>query len=710
MLPKHLGLLFSALLLLANALFAQPTFNPDTVKAGRFDNGKMWTFDNPPVDFFEKEYGFRPSDAWLLKARKASLRFTGAGGTGSFVSPDGLIMTNHHVAREAGTQIEKPGENFNENGFYAASRAEERRIPGLFVEQLEKILDITDLVQAEVMKGKSDSERVFLRDQALAKLRNEFSEKPEWKDLNVQAITFYSGGKFSLYGFKRYDDLRLVFLPELQLGYFGGDYDNFTYPRYALDATFVRAYDENGNPCKTPDYYKFNTDGVRENEPVFIVGNPGSTERLSSIAQLEFNRDMLLPVQLQFLRGQSAALKAYNQTAKSDSILNVIFGLENSIKALSGQLKGLQDAYLFARKKAFEKDFRAKVAATPALKAEETVWSELAALYVENRKVAPELFGLNPQGEGLQTAFGVITLARFKELGNSDRAEKLAQSIQSVSFRDVSLETALLTLHLDMARDLLGANDEYVKTATQGKPSIEAAKRLIATSKLYDSAFLKSLVEKSPADIAALQDPLITLAKLALPRLRAANTKQRDLNLKNQIYSAKLAKLFFDVYGASTPPDATFSLRINDGVVKGYDYNGTSAPLKTTFYGLYDRYFSHDKKFPWSLPKRWQTPVPDLLAAPLNFVSTNDIIGGNSGSAVINKNLEAVGLVFDGNIESLPGSFIYTPDSNRAISVHTGGIVAALKYVYQAERLIEELTGEKPKMQVTPKPSASKKK
>ncbi|PIO47607.1 MAG: peptidase S46 [[Chlorobium] sp. 445] len=688
--------------------FAQLSFNPDTVKAGKFDNGKMWTFDKPPADFFEKEYGFRPDEAWFTRARRAALRFTEVGGTGSFVSPNGLIMTNHHVAREIGTQVERKGENFNENGFYAASRAEERPVPGLFVDQLEKIEDVTARVQAELAKAKDDNERIALREKILEQLKQEYAEKPEWRDLNIQAITFYSGGKYSLYGFKRYSDVRLVFLPELQLGYFGGDPDNFTYPRYALDVAFLRAYDENGNPCKTPDYYKFNTDGVKENEPVFVVGNPGSTERLSTMAQLEFNRDVLLPAQLRFLKARSAILKDYNKTAKSDSILNVIFSYENSIKAFSGQLRGLQDPYLFARKRAFEREFRAKVAANPALKNEEKLWDDMSALYAEMRKLFPERFGLNPQGEGLQTAFLLMRLARLKELGDTAQVAQTQMLLLSAEPADMTLETALLEVHLATARDYLGENDEYVKTALQGSSIPDAAKRLASSSKLYDPKFLQDLVMKSAQEISATQDPLLQLIKIAYPRFINANRKNFELSAKADGLRARLAKLFFDVYGESTPPDATFSLRINDGVVKGYEYNGTEAPAKTTFFGLYDRYYSHNKKYPWNLPKRWETPPMDLLPVPLNFVTTNDIIGGNSGSAVINKNLEAVGLIFDGNIESLPGSFIYTQESNRAVAVHAGGIIAALKYIYRAERLIEELTGEKPKMQVEPKPDTKK--
>lgn len=704
---RHLtGFLFCAHLLLQSAA-AQLFFNPDTVRAGRFDNGKMWTFDNPPIEFFEREYGFRPTEEWLRRARRAALRFTEVGGTGSFVSPNGLIMTNHHVAREAGTQVEQKGENFNENGFYASSFAEERRVPGLFVDQLEKIADITREVKAEMAKGKTDSERLALREQAFERLKKEYAEKPDWKDLEIQAITFYSGGKYSLYGYKRYSDIRLVFLPELQLGYFGGDPDNFTYPRYALDVAFFRAYDENGNPCKTPDFYKFNTDGVRENEVVFVVGNPGSTERLSTIAQLEFNRDVLLPAQLRFLKARSALLKEYNQTAQNDSILNVIFSFENSIKAFTGQLRGLRDPYLFARKQAFERDFRAKVASNPKLKGEEKVWDEMREIYASMRKLFPERFALNPQGEGLQNAFLLMRLARLKEVGDTAQILQTQLQILSSDNPDLSLEPKLLAVHLETALDYLGPNDDYVKAALKGDSPTKAAQRLFESSKLYDKAFLASLIEKSPSEIANFKDPLMDLMRLSFSRFLSANRQHFELNAKADGLRARLANLFFEVYGDSTPPDATFSLRINDGVVKGYEYNGTEAPVKTTFYGLYDRYFSHDKKYPWSLPKRWQTPVPDLLATPLNFVTTNDIIGGNSGSAVINKNLEAVGLIFDGNIESLPGSFIYTSESNRAVAVHVGGIVAALKYVYGADRLVEELTGEKPKREVQPSPPSS---
>ncbi|MDX2129241.1 MAG: S46 family peptidase [Chloroherpetonaceae bacterium] len=697
------GLLFSFALLLSSLLLAQAPFNPDTVKPGKFDNGKMWTFENPPLKYFESEYGIKATEAWLTKARKASLRFTEVGGTGSFVSPNGLIMTNHHVAREVAMKTAKKGEDMNANGFSAKSLAEERRVPGLFVDQLDRIEDVTALVEAGMAQGKTEAEKVKLRDSMLAVLKVQYGEKPEWKPLEIQTITLYSGGRYSLYGFKRYNDIRLVFIPELQLGYFGGDPDNFTYPRYAMDFSFFRAYDEKGNPCKTPDFYRFNINGVKEGEPIFVVGNPGRTERLNTVSQLALSRDFILPLQLRLLQSRSAILKAYNETAKSDSILNEIFGLENGIKAYSGQLRGLQDGYLFARKKAFEARFRVDLAANPKFASDSSFWSEMETLVLETKKSIPDRIVFNSQDVGLQRAYALLSAAQAKERGQTEQFEKIKAGVleeMKNSSPVLSLDEQFLALHLHLALDYLGAEDEYTKASLQSSSPEAAAKMLIKETKLYDQAAVEALFNLSQKELTQSSEPFLKLGTIALRRLRLAGAKQRELQAKVAVLRTRLSKTFFEIYGTDTPPDATFSLRINDGVVKGYDYNGTTAPFQTTYYGLYDRYYSFNKQFPWSLPKRWENPPKELLSAPMNFVSTNDIIGGNSGSAAVNKNLEAVGLIFDGNIESLPGSFIYTPEANRAVSVHTGGIVAALKYIYKAEKLVKELTSETPKNEI----------
>ncbi|GAB3323870.1 S46 family peptidase [Larkinella ripae] len=702
---------------------AQTTLNPDTVKAGPFDMGKMWTFDTPPQDYFQKTYGFTPDQKWFDEVRLASLRFADYC-SASFVSANGLVMTNHHCARESGTGVQRKGEDLNSSGFFAKTFTEERKVPNLYVDQLLKIEDITTRVQATMAGGKSETEQLQLREREFATIKQEYGSQAEWKGLELQTITFYNGGRYALYGFKRYDDVRLVLMPELQLGFFGGDPDNFTYPRYALDFSFFRVYD-NGKPLKTTHFFKFNPDGIKENEPVFVTGNPGSTERLKTVAELEFDRDLKIPYILQLLRNRADALTVYNAKAKNDSIQNEIFSLENSLKAYGGQLDGLRDSYLLARKGAFEQQFKADAQrleggrgqsklSTGSGKSNEAangatagapgsrfdvnlkVWDNIATNVNDLRKSFNDNTYLSPselaRGDLLVFAHLLITYADVARQ-NPARAEQLKGLLETPTLTDRALEEAYLAAHLGEARAALGNDDPYIKAALNGKAPKEAAAYLLNNTKLNDQGFINDLITKGPAAISGDNDPLLALARISVPRYQQASAAVKALSGKQTVLRSNLGRLLYEVYGTGIPPDATFSLRINDGVVKGFPYNGTVAPYQTTFAGLYDRYYSFNGKFPWSLPKRWLNPPAALLRQPMCFVSTNDIIGGNSGSPLINKNREAVGLAFDGNLESLPGSFIFVPDKNRTVSVNTGAIVASMRYIYKAERLVNELVG-----------------
>ncbi|MFC5412140.1 S46 family peptidase [Larkinella bovis] len=712
--------LLTALLLIETVFVsAQPALNPDTVKAGPFDMGKMWTFDTPPQEYFQKTYGFTPDQKWFDEVRLASLRFADYC-SASFVSANGLVMTNHHCARESGTGVQRKGEDLNHTGFFAKTFAEERKVPNLYVDQLLKLEDITTRVQATMANGKSDAEQLQLREREFAAIKQEYGNQPDWKGLELQTITFYNGGRYALYGFKRYNDVRLVLMPELQLGFFGGDPDNFTYPRYALDFSFFRVYD-NGKPLKTSHYFKFNPNGINENEPVFVTGNPGSTERLKTVAELEFDRDLKMPYILQLLRNRAEALQVYNTKVKNDSIQNEIFSLENSLKAYGGQLDGLRDPYLMARKAAFEQQFKAEAQRLEGSRGQSKLstgsgrslsegakapvsrfdinlklWDNLAANVSELRKYYNDNTYLSPselaRGDLLVFAHLLVTYAEVARQ-NPGRAEQLRELLETPKLTDRGLEEAYLAAHLSEAQQALGNDDPYIKAALNGKAPKEAAAYLMNNTKLNDQGYINDLITKGPAAISGDNDPLLALARISVPRYQRAASAVQQINRQQTVLRSNLGRLLYEVYGTAIPPDATFSLRINDGVVKGFPYNGTVAPYQTTFAGLYDRYYSFQGKFPWSLPKRWLNPPAELLRQPMCFVSTNDIIGGNSGSPLINKNREAVGLAFDGNMESLPGSFIFVPDKNRTVSVHTGAIVAAMRYIYKANRLVIELVG-----------------
>ncbi|GAB3897538.1 S46 family peptidase [Spirosoma agri] len=675
-----------------------PSAQSDSTKGGPLDLGKMWTFDSPPKEYFSKTYNFKPDDKWFDEARLASLRFADYC-SASFVSASGLVMTNHHCARESGTGVTRKGEDLNATGFYAKTLAEERKVDGLFVDQLVKIDDVTKQVQDAMNGAGSEQAQLQAREQVFTTLKQEYGGKEGWQGLELQTITFYDGGRYAMYGFKRYTDVRLVFMPELQLGFFGGDYDNFTYPRYALDCSFFRVYDK-GKPLQTTHFFKFNTNGVRDGEPIFVIGNPGHTERLKTVAELEFDRDLQTPATIQLLRNRSAALQAYNATAKNDSVLNEIFSYENSLKAYGGQLAGLRDDQLMARKVAFEQQFQTAAKAKKLPADQLKTWDDIAtntaqlwSLFRDANYLAPSerTMGEYLTFASVLTQFGELLTTRPQD------AESARSLVVTPNVKSMVLEESYLAAHLAEAQTGLGNEDPYVKaalgTATgQLRTPKEAAAYLLKTTKLKDPAYIKELATR-PGAITASNDPMLVLARISFPRYVAAARQARQISQRQEVLRGQLGRMLYDVYGSAVPPDATFSLRINDGVVQSYAYNGTKAPIMTTFSGLYDRNYSFADKAPWNLPARWKNPPAALLKEPMCFISTNDIIGGNSGSPMINKNREAVGLAFDGNMESLPGEFIFVPDANRTISVHTGGIVAAMRYIYKADRLVSELTG-----------------
>nr|BCX00917.1 MAG: dipeptidyl-peptidase [Bacteroidota bacterium] len=679
-----------------------PEAHLDTVRAGRFDTGKMWTFDDPPVEYFAQRYGFRPTEEWLRHVRMAALRFA-TYCSASFVSPDGLVMTNHHCARDAAAAVSRPGENLVQNGFYARTLEEERRVPNLFVDQLVLIEDVTRRIERAMAGARTDEERLRAQEAEIRAIEEEYRQRT---GLEIQVVSFYNGARFSVYGYKRYRDVRLVFLPELELGYFGGDPDNFTYPRYAFDCAFFRVYDEQGQPLRTEHFFRFNPRGAEEGEPVFVVGNPGRTSRLNTVAQLEFRRDLALPYTLEYLKRRSAILQGVLRRLgePNPELENQLFSIENTIKAFTGQLRGLRDPYLMARKRAFERDFRRAVEANPTLRSRYGgIWEEIARIRMELRRYYPDLFVFQTQGIGRsQTLALAQAMAAYAHQiqANASTAEienRRSRIRNWPAPSDRELEANWLEAHLEEARRILGPEDPYVRAALGDRSPQEAARALLSRSRIWDRSYRDSLLEAGSEAILRASDPALLLGRLAEPRLRAAQEANARLASREQVLAGELARALFEVYGSQIPPDATFTLRLADGVVRGYPYNGTLAPHKTTFYGLYDRFRSFDQKAPWSLPERWHHPPPEFdLGTPLNFVSTNDIIGGNSGSPVINRQAEVVGLIFDGNIESLPGEFIYTEETSRAVSVHAGGIIAALRHIYQAERLVRELLGENP--------------
>ncbi len=681
-------------LLLLPSLFV----NGQEKEASPFDFGRMWTFENPPTEWFEEAYDFEATEEWFDDVRKSSLRFA-TWCSASFVSPKGLIMTNHHCSRGEAIKVQKDGENFDLNGFYATKPGDERKIEGLFVEQLLMVSDITEQVKSAMANAENDAQKLELRAKALKDIEAEYATKKDWQGLRLQTVIFYSGGKFSLYGYKKYDDIRLVLIPENDLGFYGGDPDNFTYPRYNLDCTFWRAY-ENDKPVNTSkNYFEFNTDGVEEGTPVFVVGNPGSTERYRTTAQLEYDRDHRFKYLLTFLTNRrDMMLDEYNvmkddeaKVREAQDLLSTINNLSNSIKAYTGILGGLHNDAFMGRKAQMEEKIKT---ASPGV----TFWSDLENEYAKLNPHAWAISHLGPSGLRGSAFVLMHELARYKSALENDASEEDVEAAQEsvmniVTSLDTKREKVLLPMLLEEVQADIYPGDNTLKRVLDGSSVSAYVNNLFAKSKILKSKEEAEKCLSKEKNITKAKDPLVKVADILVSRYKESVEAFQGSSPLRRSLESKIANQAFQVYGTSLPPDATFTLRISDGLVKGYDYNGTVAPVKTTYFGLYDRHFSNDEEFPWALPEKWQNPPLELLKTPLNFVSTNDIIGGNSGSAMINQDGEAVGLVFDGNIESLPGNFIFDEEYNRSVSVHTGGIVAAMKHIYKANRLVRELVG-----------------
>ena len=686
--------------------FSQSIFSGidfDTVKAQKFDMGKMWTFENPPLDYFDETYNFRPTEEWMDKVQKSALKF-GGGCSASFVSEDGLIMTNHHCIRGTLAKINNEGEDLLKNGFYAETPEHERNIPGLSVSQMMQIEDVTDEIQSAMNSVESDSAKVAARNEKI----NEIKERnlkinPE---LDYTVTSLYYGGKYSLYGFKKYNDVRLVFVPELFVAKLGGDPDNFTYPRYGLDCAFLRAYDENGKPIKTDYYFSWSTDPISENQPVFVVGNPGSTNRIFTAAQLEFIRDYQYGLQTPMRKDLYAVYEKLVtvSNAEDTKLIASLYSTGNGLKVYSETYKALLDPVFMARKKDFENKFKEAVQSDEELnKKYGQIWDEIAKNRKEASILAKEIYAYTVSSyfspKYLFIAQNLVKLAEKLKLPSEERSKEFqTESIDSLvgiffpADIDPELEKGKLLVQLNVWKYNLPADSEIILKMFNGKSAEDAVDYLLANSKIKTKAGVVELAKAGAEAIYKSDDPFIYFIMQTKDRLSELQKKNRALEENDAVNNQLLGEALYYVYGDKIPPDATGTLRISDGVVKGYDYNGTRAPYKTTFYGSLDRYYSFNKKFPFNLPEYWEN-LPDEfdLSTTFDFVSTNDIIGGNSGSPVLNINAEVVGLAFDGNIESHSGRFIYTTEANRTVSVSAEGMIEAIKDVYRAERLASEI-------------------
>jgi Peptidase S46 len=668
--------------------------------ASRADEG-MWTFDNPPLKQLQEKYHFTPTQEWLDHVRLSCVRFND-GGSGSFVSPHGLVLTNDHVARGQLQKNSTAEHDYIKDGFYAATPEQEMKSPDLEVNVLISMENVTERVRAALKNAKTDQEEFSARKAVLADIERESTEKT---GLRSDIVTLYQGGEYWLYRYKKYTDVRIVFAPEEQIAFYGGDPDNFTYPRYDLDFALFRIY-ENGKPIESKDYLKWNAKGASENELVFVTGHPGSTQRLDTLAQLEFERDYFEANFLKLLKHRIGAVKAYAALGEEQArqASTRIFGLENSVKVFEGRYKGLLDKNLMTKKKSDEEEFKSKVMSTPEGKqAYGGAWDAIAeAEKKASTRVKQSLFESTDSQFGILGARIVEYVVEIKKPDTERLAGFHEAQLESLRFNLFSpapiyagMEIARMTASLEQGLQELGPDDPFIKIVLNGRAPKDVATEVINGTKLADPEVRKKLVEGGEAAVAASTDPMIVLQRNLEPNRRATIKWEED-NVESVLQQAgeKLGKARFAAYGKNTYPDATFTLRLSYGQVKGYPMNGTKAPYKTTFYGLYDRAHSFDFKKPFDLPARYISGRDKLdLSTPVDFVSTNDIIGGNSGSPVINRNAEIVGLIFDGNIESLVGDFVYSDEVNRAVSVHTGGMTEVLRKLYSAQRVADELTG-----------------
>ncbi len=664
--------------------------------------GTMWTFDAPPLAYWKARYGFTPDASWLDHVRLSAVRIPGC--SASFVSANGLVMTNHHCGRECTAAVSPRDSNYVQTGFAARTAADEKKCDGFFADQLQSITDVTQRVRRAVTATLA-AQQVAQRDAAIAAIQRECAVTPG--DV-CEVVTFYQGGMYSLYHYHRWTDLRLVMAPEGDIAFYGGDPDNFTYPRYDLDLTLLRVY-ENGQPLHPRDFLKFSAAGAAENELVFVTGNPGSTGRLLTLAQMQYLRDVDYPARLaqydRLLRIFHALASASAQGQREYQ--NLIFDYENSKKAVTGYLRGLRDSSIMARKAAFEGDFRGRIEENPTLRARYgSAWDEIARAERELSSIAPQLQSQSFGGGStlLNMAGGIVRLPEQSALADSLRlpqyrgagARRIRQQIVTAQPIDTAFERMALTATLAAWKEALPPANPLVVAALAygGGDPARAASAIMAHTALADSAARSALLQGGTAAVTASQDPLIALARIIEPVNRQLANRATKLDAIVSANAERIGQAIFAAYGTSLPPDATFTLRISDGVVQGYPYNGTLAPYKTTFYGLYDRASSFDDKDPFKLPTRWAERKDRLdLSVPMDFVSTNDIIGGNSGSPVINRNAEVVGLIFDSNIEALPNRFIYTDDVARSVSVSSRAIIEALRKMYDGARIADEMTG-----------------